>query len=588
MPQATLSAARLLEGLDPSPPPEELRSALDLSKVEVERWTGDVLTVSCTPDRLDLLCETGLRAYLDGATGRSLGLPTLRDHSLPPGEFLEATARVAPLRAEVAALLLHAPPGVALDEGLLAEAVRFQELLHATLGRERRLASLGMYPGGSLRFPLRYDREPMSGTEFVPLGETQAVPVARFFAEHPMAAKYGAVGREGEDCLTLRDGSGAILSLPPVLNGAAVGEIRAGDRRILLESTGTSRPRVSESLVLLAMPFLLRGWSAGPVRVKAHDGVRAGDELLAPRHLELSAELLTRSGGLQIDPLEVEQLLGRARYAHRRAGEDWLVAAPPWRNDLMAPVDVVEDLLLLRGFRSEEGRFPPSATAGHRRPRIRWRQRTSTLLLGLGFVPVVNPVLGSEELVAALGRSGALELENPVSRELSRARDTLSLSLLASLQRNRRSGYPQRLSELGPVLLRDPEAESGARTEQHLGFVIAGERAGLSDAAAVLDYLLRRSDVTGVREPAQLPGSIAGRAARLRLAGVALAEMGEIHPEVLETLGIPVPVAWGELDLDALYPLLESPTEGAPGTAATPRHTAPGPADSGTGVKTEI
>jgi phenylalanyl-tRNA synthetase beta chain len=588
VPQATLSAARLLEGLDPAPAPEELRSQLDLSKVEVEAWTGDELTVSGTPDRLDLLCETGLRAYLDGASGRSLGLPTLRDHSLPPGEFLEATARVAPLRGEVAALLLHAPPGVALDDGLLAEAVRFQELLHATLGRDRRLASLGLYPGGSLRFPLRYDREPMAGIEFQPLGETRAVPLAQFYGEHPMAAKYGAAGREGEECLTLRDGSGAILSLPPVLNGAAVGEIRAGDRRILIESTGTSRPRVGESLTLLAMPFLLRGWSAGPVRVKAADGLRSGEELLAPRHLELSAELLERSGGLRIDPLEVEQLLGRARYAHRRAGEDWLVAAPPWRNDLMAPVDVVEDLLLLRGYRSEEGRFPPSATAGRRRPRIRWRQRTSTLLLGLGFVPVVNPVLGSEELVAVLGRAGALELANPVSRELARARDSLSLSLLASLQRNRRSGYPQRLSELGPVLLPDPEAESGARTEQHLGFVIAGEGAGLSDAAAVLDYLLRRCDVAGVREPVELPGTLAGRAARLRLAGVALAEMGEIHPEVLERLGVPVPVAWGELDLDALYPLLASPTEGAPGAAGGPRPAGPGSGDLAAGPKTEI
>lgn len=563
MPQATLSAARLLEGLEPTPAPEEVRTQLELSKVEVERWNGDALTLSCTPDRLDLLCETGLRAYLDGATGRALGMPVLHDHSLPPGEFLEASARVAPLRAEVAALLLHAPPGVALDEGLLAEAVRLQELLHATLGGSRRLASLGMYPGGALRFPLRYDREPMAGLEFTPLGASAPVAVDRFYAEHPMAQQYGALGREGNECLTLRDGSGAVLSLPPVLNSSAVGEIRAGDRRLLLESTGTARPRVEESLALLAMPFLLRGWSAGPVRVKAADGVRAGETLLAPRHLELPAALIERVSGLRLDPLEVEQLLGRARLAHRRAGEDFLVAASPWRNDLMAPVDLVEELLLFRGYRDEEARSPPSGTVGRRQPRMRWRQRAAERLLGLGFVPVVNTVLGPEELVQALGRGTAIELSNPVSREFARARDSLELSLLGSLQRNRRHGYPQRISELGAILRREPEAESGARTELHLGFVIAGDGAGLSDAAATVDYLLRRDGVSGVREPAQLPGTVPGRAARLRLAGVALAEMGEIHPEVLEALGIPVPVAWGELDLDALYPLLAGPTEGA-------------------------
>ena len=53
-----------------------------------------------------------------------------------------------------------------------------------------------------------------------------------------------------------------------------------------------------------------------------------------------------------------------------------------------------------------------------------------------------------------------------------------------------------------------------------------------------------------------LPGAIPGRAARLRLAGEVVAELGEVDPEILTSLGVPVPVAWAEVDLSALWPLL--------------------------------
>ncbi|MCI4341805.1 MAG: hypothetical protein L3K11_05495, partial [Thermoplasmata archaeon] len=470
----------------------------------------------------------------------------------------------------------------ALDEGLIAEAVHFQELLHATLGYDRRLASLGLYPGGSLRFPLRYDLESMAGLEFTPLGQDRPVPVEQFYAEHPMAQRYGAMGRQGDACLTLRDAHGTVLSLPPVLNSGAVGEIRAGDRRLLLEATGTRRARVEEAIALLALPFLLRGWSAAPVRVKAPDGVRSGEALLAPRRVELPAALIARLSGIDLPPEEVEGLLGRARFAFRRGAEEWLVAAPPWRNDLLGPVDVVEDLLLLRGVRIDEGYYPPSPTVGRRRPESRWRRQVGGWLLGLGFTPVHNSLLLPADHMARLGRTEAIDVANPTSAELSRLRDALQASLLASLGRNLRHGYPQRLSELGPVLRRDPEAESGARTESHLGFVLAGEGVGFSDAASLLEYLLRRCTVQGVREPATLPATIPGRAARLRIAGEVVGELGEIHPAVLEFLGLPVPVAWGELDLHALYPLLGGPTDSAP---AEPRATAAPPGD---GPTTEI
>jgi phenylalanyl-tRNA synthetase beta subunit len=124
------------------------------------------------------------------------------------------------------------------------------------------------------------------------------------------------------------------------------------------------------------------------------------------------------------------------------------------------------------------------------------------------------------------------------------------------LAHNTRHAYPQRFAEVAPVLVRDPAAEAGATTRYHAGLVIADESAGFADAAALVEYLLRRLDVAAVREPLELPATIPGRAARARLAGETVAEMGEVHPEILTALGVPVPVAWAELDLSALWPLV--------------------------------
>ena len=43
---------------------------------------------------------------------------------------------------------------------------------------------------------------------------------------------------------------------------------------------------------------------------------------------------------------------------------------------------------------------------------------------------------------------------------------------------------------------------------------------------------------------------------RVRVAGETVAELGEVAPALLSELGVPVPVAWAEVDLSALWTLV--------------------------------
>ena len=558
MPQATLSARAVLDGLPGVGTERELHDLLfDRSKAELVRRTTEELVVEATPDRLDLLAEGGLRQHLEGLLGVRSGLPPVpRRPSDDARVHIEVDRSVERVRPAIAAVLVEAPPGGALDAALLAEAVRFQELLHATIGLDRRSASLGIYPLARLRAPISYRLAPVGGLRFTPLQAESEQSVAEFLAHHPYALKYGSHGRSGEEVLVLRDAAGVILSLPPILNSREAGEARPGDRTLLLESTGTRSARVEDAVGLLELPFLSRGWSVAPVAIEQADGARTGEELVRPSRVALDVATLARTGGLDLPEPEVLGALRSARLGAERTSGGYEVEVPPWRPDLGSAVDLAEEVLLARGVRTEERRLPPSRTRGRRLPDAPLRSAMRERLLGLGFVPLFSTVLQPAALVATLGRTAAIPLANPVSQELSHLRDALQLPLLAALGHNTRYGYPQRWSEVGPVVVPDRSAESGARTRERVGLLLAGDGAGFADGAALVDHLLRRAGVAGVREPAELPATIRGRAARLRIAGEPIAEIGEVAPEVLDALGVPVPAVWAEVDLTHLEPLL--------------------------------
>ncbi len=105
-------------------------------------------------------------------------------------------------------------------------------------------------------------------------------------------------------------------------------------------------------------------------------------------------------------------------------------------------------------------------------------------------------------------------------------------------------------------MVRQPSAESGAETRHHAGLIVASERAGFADAAALVEYLLGSLDVGSVREPAELPGTIPAGPREPGWQGRwsprwARSTRGSSHE-----IGVPVPSAWAELDLTALWPLI--------------------------------
>src|SRR5271170_1275420 len=108
MPRATLSLRRI-EALLASPPGRaRVEELLYASKAQIDGGVGDELLVEGTADRLDLLTESGIGLYLQGALATSVGMPRV-DRAAASSISIEVDPTVDPIRPEIAAVEVRPP-----------------------------------------------------------------------------------------------------------------------------------------------------------------------------------------------------------------------------------------------------------------------------------------------------------------------------------------------------------------------------------------------------------------------------------------------------------------------------------------------
>jgi phenylalanyl-tRNA synthetase beta chain len=268
------------------------------------------------------------------------------------------------------------------------------------------------------------------------------------------------------------------------------------------------------------------------------------------------------------------------------------VTVPSWRSDLRLPVDLVEEVARLEGY----DRLPttvPTPPPGRGLTRTqRLRRVVGRTLADAGYVEVLTYPFVSDAVSEALmlgaddARRPTVRLANPVSEEEPYLRPTLLPGLLAAVVRNVRRGFPDlALSETGPVFrLRGsspasaPSLPAGVRPSEadlrkleealphqptHLAVALTGERErsgwwGPGRVAAWPDAVEAARLVAGslglgleTRADVHAPWH-PGRCAALLLDGRVVGHAGELHPRVVETLGLPARTCAMELRLDDL------------------------------------
>ncbi|SDC16199.1 phenylalanine--tRNA ligase subunit beta [Actinokineospora iranica] len=277
-------------------------------------------------------------------------------------------------------------------------------------------------------------------------------------------------------------------------------------------------------------------------------------------------------------------------------GTPVVTAVPPsWRADLNQPADLVEEVLRLQGYETIPSVLPAAPAGSGLTAAQRRRRRVSRSLAEHGYVEVLPFPFVSGAVWDAFGlapddaRRRTVKVLNPLEAERAELATTLLPGLLEAVSRNvSRGARDLSLFHIGQVVL--PRAEQVPMPEVgvadrpsdadiatlkaalpnqpvHVAVVLTGNRqppgwwgpgepASWADAVQAARLVADAAGVELTVEKGDLPPWHPGRCARLSVGGFPVGHAGELHPKVVEALGLPQRTCAMELDLD-LLPLVE-------------------------------
>jgi phenylalanyl-tRNA synthetase beta chain len=293
--------------------------------------------------------------------------------------------------------------------------------------------------------------------------------------------------------------------------------------------------------------------------------------------------------GLDVPEPESRRILETLGFRIEGKGSAVTITAPSWRPDVHGAADLVEEVARIVGLENVPAEPMPRLhgvtrvvlTETQRRAR-----RTRRLLAGRGFTEAVTWSFIPRQAAERFGGGdAALELDNPISSEMTHMRPSLLPGLLMAAERNHNRGFKDvALFELGQAYRGDrPEDQTliaaGVRTgaAQIAGsgrhWSGAAKEAGVfdvkADVAAALSGL--GVDVAKVQITRDCPAWFhPGRSGTMRLGPkTVLAHFGELHPATVKALDATGAVAGFEIFLDALPAEKRKATKARPPLAAS-------------------
>ena len=335
-------------------------------------------------------------------------------------------------------------------------------------------------------------------------------------------------------------------------------------------------PAMAEIASMRALEFLVQHAGASYVGT-SHDG-----DIGAARSIEVDLRRLNAILGREYSADEMSSMLERIGCQSTAKGNLFTVVVPSWRPDLNTDADFAEELARIHGYDVIPLRLPVAkakvqSLGSASEPDSRKRRRLVVdFLASRGFAETQNYPFTSQRLIEELGFEGArarsFKIANPLSDEFPVMRTHILQSLLPTAVRNINRGNGQvAIFEVGRIF-RAPEKvavtsllATGSRPSEEdvsallsavpnqptmLAGVIAGEIEksgwwGRGREGTWVDAVSMAAEVIGLLGSSVeiISSDLApwhpGRCAELRVGNTAVAHAGELHPRVIELLGLP-------------------------------------------------
>lgn len=526
---------------------EELMQRLPLLGCDIEGIDGDYVYVEFFPNRPDLYSVEGVARALRNFFGFKKGL---REYKLlPPKTYIKVDESVEKIRPYVVSCEVE---NVRLNHEFIQELMDLQEDLHWVLGRDRKKVSIGVHDPSRVKPPFRYTALIDRDIKFVPLGMEEEMSPVQILEKHPKGKDYAHIISGHDKYPFILDSEGNVLSLPPVINGELT-KVSEKTEKLFVDITGTDFDLISKALNILSTAFLERGFVVYQVEVRYKNKTVITPDY-TPEEKDISLDYVNNILGLSISGEEAVEALERMGYGAFSAGNSLKVEIPAYRSDIFHPVDIVEDIAIGYGYENFDAKLPDIATTGEEDSLEEKCRKLRKLLVGYSLSEVMSLMLSNEKenFESMFVEGEAVTIKNPISEDHTIVRTSLLPSLLNVLRINRHHELPQKIFEIGDILIPYKELPEGAKAERHLAIVLIHSKAGFTEIKSIAEALMRDLGLEYKIEAEEHGSFILGRCARIVAGGKPAGYFGELRPEVIIAFDLEYPVVAMEINVEQI------------------------------------
>ena len=466
--------------------------------------------------------------------------------------------------------------GKPIDDPMLKDIIQTQEKLCWNFGRKRKSISMGVYRVSQIKWPVHYKGVDPDNTSFVPLQCDKPMTCRQILTEHPKGKDFGWILDGAKVFPLLTDDKGEVMSMAPIINSATLGAVQVGDKDLMVELTGDNMENLILSANIVACDFFDAGYEILPVKVVHPYETGFGKEITVPFYFQKPTKAtlaaINKKLGCDLTKAQVLDALSRMdndveakdipatekteKYCKANKGDvEFTLQPPPYRNDFLHEVDVIEDVMIGMGLDFFKPERPNDFTVGKLSDVTLFSRKAKEIMVGLGYQEMIFNYLGSKrDYIDRMNISAdkVIEILNPMSENYQFVRPSIIASLLRAESAAANAIFPHKIFEIGKVAFLEESENTGTKTIQSLGFMTAANNANFNDLASevstVLYYLDHKYEVKEANDPRFIPG----RQAAVIVKGKQVGIFGEIHPQVLENWQITVPCVAGEIDLEDL------------------------------------
>jgi len=527
---------------------DELKQYILFAKAEIDDVQGDLIKIdSKDTNRPDLWSAEGIARELSGRLTSKRGLPKYDiDISDVVVKVDKKVSKPRPLTVCAVAKNLD------LNETVLSQMIQLQEKVAGTFGRGRKEVAIGVYDLSKIKSPIQYTTAKLD-KKFVPLDFEEEMTIKEILEKHPKGKEFGYLVEGLKEIPIFIDCNGEVLSIPPIINSNYTGKVTEGTKQVFIECSGFNFKFLMPAINVLVAALIDRGAKVESVVVEYPRKTLYTPDL-TPKKTSVDVDLVNKISGLKLSSKEIINLLEQARYDVKKIkGKKIELLYPAYRQDIMHPRDVVEDVIISFGYNKIEPEPIKFKTKGEINKSEGLTDNIIKKMVELGFQEILSYTLTNKDNLFKrmnLKEDRVVEIENPVSMNWNVFRNWLLPSLMEFYSNNQHVEYPQRIFEVGDVVLIDEKQETKTRDVRKIAAAVANSRISYDDIAAVLDVFLSSLKIKYKLKKTKHGSFIEGRVAEVLVKNKPIGFIGEIHTSVLSNWKLEMPVAAFEISLE--------------------------------------